>query len=659
MLNLFRKKKNGFSNPENNNSSSTDWQNGLDKKLVSSLSKKRIPNLSQLKHLKKIISKKELWLIRICFLIIVASVGFLGLGFYLGNFRPVPITGGTYTEALVGAPQYINPLLAQTNDVDRDISRLVFSGLLKYDKNLSLVPDLASDYKISDDQKTYTFNLKKNIKWHDGTPFTVDDVIFTVQSIMDPDFRSPLLSAFKGVTVSKINDEQIAFILPEPFPSFVEALNFGILPEHIWQDVPPINATLNEYNIKPVGTGPWKFKKLSKDNFGNIKSYTLERNETYYGKQPYLSEINFKFYQDFDSAVSALKNKIVEGISYLPKRLKKELSASTGINYNSFSLPQYTAVFFNQKQNEFLKEKDVRLSLSMAVDKTKILSDALHLEGEIIGGPIPADFPGYNPALEKIAYNQEQAAAALDTAGWKRINQEEYKQLMLEEFNKMKTAEAKEKPEAELTEEEKKSAEESLKNEQEEYIAVKFNPSQEFYRVKDGKILEITLTTVDQSENVKAAELIAGFWEKIGVKTVLELVSSSKISRETIKTRNYQALLYGEILGADPDPFPFWHSSQSQDPGLNLAVFSNRHVDDILEEARTTNDLQKKHELYSQFEKIIVTEIPAIFLYNPTYTYVIGKNIKGIDISRIIVPSDRFNNLDGWYVKTKMKYKKS
>ena len=330
-------------------------QKKLDKKLVYSLSSKKLPNLRQFKQLPKVLNQKEKRVLAGLLSLIMFCLIFIGTFFYLNNFIPVPTVGGEYTEGLIGAPQYINPILSQTNDVDSDIARLVFSGLLRYDQNLQLVPDLAATWQESEDKKSYTFTLKQGIKWHDAQPLTADDVIFTFQSIQDPDFKSPLLISFRGVTVEKIDDLTVKFTLPEAFPAFLEVMTAGILPEHIWGGIPPINANLTEYNLKPVGSGPWKFKVLTKDRLGNIKSYTLVPNEDYYGPTAYLEKLTFNFYPDFQTAVAALKSHAVEGISFLPKEFKSQLVGQKTLNLYSFYLPQYTAIFFNQKQNEFLK----------------------------------------------------------------------------------------------------------------------------------------------------------------------------------------------------------------------------------------------------------------------------------------------------------------
>ncbi|OGY51112.1 MAG: hypothetical protein A2951_03190 [Candidatus Buchananbacteria bacterium RIFCSPLOWO2_01_FULL_56_15] len=582
---------------------------------------------------------------------LVGSLIFIAGSFYLQNFIPVPVAGGEYTEGLIGAPQYANPLLSQTNDVDSDLARLIFSGLVAYDKSLELAPDLAERWEIDEAQTTYTFVLRENLRWHDGQPLTADDVVFTVKSIQDPDFKSPLLVSLRGVEVKKIDDRTVSFSLPEAYPDFLEVMTFGLLPEHIWGEIPPVNANLTEYNLRPVGAGPWQFKSLTKDRLGNIRSYTLVPNPYYYGSKPFLEKLTFKFYPDFQTGIQALKNNSIEGLSFLPKDLKKDLAGLKNLNQYSLALPQYTAVFFNQKENESLATKDVRQALALAIDKPAILSQALQLEGEIIDGPI---LPGSTDAgnnLPKIAYDPTQASALLDQAGWKQITPLEYADWLARQTETATTTEATTASQATTTDTAK-----LVGDDQPASPAKRGEPTQAFYRQQGEKILTVKLTTVDQSENVKAAELVSDFWRAVGVKVELEIISGGRISRDVIKPRRYEALLFGIIVGSNPDPFPFWHSSQVQDPGLNLALYANRNVDKALEDARKAADEAARQPLYRTFEETILADLPAIFLYNPTYTYVADQKIKGLDVHRIILPADRFNNIEDWYVNTKRKY---
>lgn len=668
----------------------------LDKKLILSLSKSRIPNLKQIKYLPKFFTVTEKRIVQIIIIVIIIALSTLGGIFYKNHVEYLPNYGGEYTEGLIGSLKYINPILAQTSEVDRDISRLIFSSLLQYNEKQELTPDLAEHYEISDDQKTYTVYLKKNIKWHDNSPLTADDIIFTVKSIQDPEYKSPLAPSLRGVLVEKVDDYKITFTLQEPYAPFLEILTFGILPKHIWNDIPANNANLAEYNIKPIGSGPFKFESLTKDNLGNIKKYTLTRYDNYHSQKPFIKKIHLKLYADFNNAVEALHNKNIEGISFLPNELRPAVAKNKNLNYYSLQIPQFTALFFNQSKNEILKDKNIRQALALSLDKNKILQETLGGEGLVIDGVILPGYLGYNPDIKKYNFNIDEANKILEELKWETYPVESYiKNRLSEELKKLEEEKSKEgenQGQAEKSEKtnneenvavketekipketstketedakeiikevpiEDLSAEEAEKT-PEELIADQINSevdeNQKIFRRKDGQILTLTLTTVNRPENVKAVELIKKYWQQIGIKVNLNIVSPNEIRRETIKNRAYEILLYSEIVGSDPDPYPFWHSSQNVHPGLNLAIFVNRHVDELLEEARQTNKKEERGEKYIKFQNILAADIPAIFLYSPTYTYVVDKKIKGISAERLTMPSDRFAKIENWYIKVK------
>jgi len=578
-------------------------QHHLDKSLVTGLNKSKFPTIKQIKHLPKVLDNKERKRAKVLTSIIIICAAILLIKGYFTLTVSIPKDGGEYIEGLIGAPSFINPILAQS-DADRDLSRLIFSGLLKWDKDRQLVPDLAIDFEVSADQLTYTFHLRQDVAWHDNEPFKADDVVFTVASIQDPEYDSPLSRSFRGVTAEKIDDYTVTFTIGEPFAPFLGLLTFGILPEHLWYSIPPANAQLAELNKAPIGTGAWKFDNFKKDKTGNIKSYTVVQNKNYYGDNPYLKKIIFKFYGDFISAVEALKSKDVQGVAYLPKEFQADLKKNKNIDYHNLIQPQYTAVFFNQRKNNLLATNYIRQALALATNKKKIMSDAFNQEGQIIDGPT---LPGIeiNPDIKKYNYDPEAAVALLEKNGW--------------QLTATTTSDG-------ITHQ---------------------------VRKKNAWYLEIELTTVDQPETIKTAEIIKESWDQIGVKTNLVIIDRSKILQDTIKPRNYEALLFGENLGSDPDPFPFWHSSQNEHPGLNLAIFTNKTVDKLLEDARKTNNWEERKKNYLEFQKIVAEELPAIFLYNPTYTYPQDQKIKGFDLIGIAVPADRFANINDWYVKTK------
>ncbi len=586
----FAKKKNGF-----------EEQNKLDQKLLTSLAKKRWPNFRQLKYLPVVLSPQERLRIKILFFITFIALIALSANLYFTHTYIVPKNGGIYTEGLVGLPKFINPLYASLNQVDQDLTKLIYSGLVRIDKQQNIVPDLAENWDISNDQRTYTFTLKPNLTWHDGEPLTVDDVVFTFQTIQNPEFKSTLSQNFDKVKVEKVDDSTVKFILDKPYTPFLENLTVGILPQHIWQEVVPANAFLADYNLKPIGSGPFKFKSLVKDKLGNIKSYTLVKNKKYYAKPPYLEKIIFKFYPDFKSACQALKNHNLDGLSYLPKELKAELSSRKDINYYSLQLPQYTALFFNQEKNEALKNLKVRYALAHAIDKQEIINQALKTEGEVIHAPILPGFIGYHPNIQKYEYNLDKAQKLLDEAGYLKKDDEPF-------------------------------------------------------RKKGDKELKIVLTTVNKGENYLASQVIQKMWQAVGVKTEINLVEPGIIKSEIIKNRDFEVLLFGEIVGIDPDPYPFWHSSQAGEAGLNLSNFINKDADKVLEQARQISDPKKRHDKYVHFQNILNQYLPAIFLYTPKYLYPVSSRIKGIETKNISVPADRFANITNWYIKTKRSF---
>ena len=569
------------------------------------------PSWEQSKYFLKLLDKKESSFVHAAITIFCIALIFL-LGYaYIANTEAVAEQGGEYTEALVGYPEHINPVLAQTNDVDMDISRLVFSGLFKYNEKQELVTDIVDSYEISEDQKVYTFTIKQNVTWHDEEPLDIDDVIFTVQSIQDENFQSPLLPSLRGVVVEKLDDYKFSLTLKEPFAPFLSTLTFGILPKHIWYDAYAVstqNVLLTEYNIKPIGSGPYQFASLVKDKAGNIKSYNLERNESYYGQAPNLDKISFIFYPDVISASEAAASKKVEGISFVPFESRDDLKKrNRKLEFRSLRLPQYTAIFFNQRKGDdnVLAYAAVREALVWGVDRERIISELLGGDGEPIYTPILPGYIGHNAEVEKYGFNINTGKQILKDGGWNI-------------------------------------------------------PAEEKYRKKDDQLLEFTIVTVSQPEYLQTLDILRENWEKMGIKVNIDTYDVEDIQTQIIKEREYEALLFGEIVGTDPDPYPFWHSSQTKHPGLNLAIPYKRidDIDQLLEEARKTTDTEERRKKYFHFQNILADELPAIFLYNPNYNYAIHKKVKGIDSQYITIASDRFAGIENWYIKTDRKFKR-
>lgn len=603
--------------------------NEFDKKLVLSFSKTRVPSFKQLKYLKKFLTVKEFWIVNICLVVLLVNAGIIAVKFYQNHFLPAPKRGGSCAEGLVGAPQYINPLYASVSDVDNDIASLIFSSLLKRDGNGQLIKDLADGYSASEDGKIYKFTIKQGIKWHDGSDLTVDDIVFTFNIIKDKQYGSPLRAGFGGVEIKKLDGKTVEFDLADSYAAFLELMDFGILPQAQWGQIPPNAANLAELNLKPIGSGPYKFKSLVKDKSGNIRSYNLTINKDYYGKTPFIEELNLRFFPDFESAIAALNSgNAIDAISYLPNELNGSVAAQDHLNYYRLNMPQLTSLFFNLQANSMVNDKKIRQAMSMAIDKNKLVEKIFGDSARAINGPILPDSFAYS-GVNKYNYNQDSAGKLLDSAGW------QIKKIMKQDI--ASAGEATKDP--------------AVKKDNE----IKLAMGEGGWRMKNNEYLIIKLTAVDNQENGAATEMIKKFWEDIGIKTEVELIPSSQIQGEIIKQRNFTVLLYNVVAGADPDPYALWHSSQA-DSGLNLTGFSNKEADQLMEDARLANNIQIRKEKYKRFQEIIAEETPAIFICSQTYNYVQSKKIKGFDIKNILLPRDRFNNIGDWYVNTGKKF---
>ena len=588
------------------------------------IGEKRFPNATQLKYLTKFYSPTELLISKIALFLALASSLALGILLYQNNLVRKPAEGGEYAEAVIGAPTYINPLFAQTNDVDQDIARLVFGSLMKLDENGNLVADLAERYDIDPLATTYTFTLRPGARWHDGEPLSAQDVLFTVQSIQDQSFKSPLYVTFRNVRVQAPDERTVSFTLAEPFAPFLSVMTFGILPEHLWQDVDPAHAILAELNLKPVGSGPYRFGQFVKDKNGNIKEYRLERFDEYYGPGPFIKDLTLKFFGSFEEAYAAFESGNVDGIGFLPQHQTPANTDQAAVH--KFSLPQYTALFFNQAANPALKEKEVRLALSLATDKRGIIDSAFGGDALPVAGPILPGMLGYAQTKSATLFDPAQAEKLLDDAGWKR-----------------------ERPESEDAE----AAGAAIVTRGSTTLGTQGEEQLPYTRTKNNAELALTLTAIQRDDSIIVAETLRDLWQGIGVKVNLNIVEIASIQKDIIKPRAYEVLLFGQIIGKDPDPYPFWHSSQANDPGLNLALYQNKAVDALLEDARKTSDAATREQKYAAFQTQLSQDVPAIFLYSLQYAYLTPENLKGIATERINHPSDRFANIASWYIKTK------
>lgn len=540
-------------------------------------------------------------MIGLCALTLAFGAAWIWAG-YIERTNVISARGGSYREALVGEPQFINPLLLGINDADKDIAALVYSGLMKYDTNGNIVPDLAERYEISQDGKEYLFYLRHDAEWHDREKVTADDVVFTFSAILDPDYGSPQRASLQGVKMEKIDDYAVKLMLPYPYSQFLERMTIGIVPKHAWENTNPQNINLADANLMPIGSGPYRFEKFTKDKYGHIVSFSLAAYQRFYNGAPFIAAVDFFFYRNSDEALKAYQKKDVMAIGGIPSRQKSEFERR-GVQIYEMNVPKYFAVFFNLTRNKALADKNVRIALNMATDKTAIARDVLGDTTAIIDSPILPWLIGYNHDVKKYPYNADDARATLENAGWKDGNNDGVRKKIIG-------------------------------------------------KDKDATPLEITLVTSDLPDLMQTGEALKTQWEAIGVKVNLETYTIDELKQQIIKQRRYEALLFGEALSHIPDPYLFWHSSQKRDPGLNLALYDNKSTDVLLETIRASLKEDERIDSLKKFQETLAEEIPALFLYSPRYVYAVSNDVKNIIVSRISAPARRFTAIETWYIAT-------
>ena len=606
-------------------------QEKADKNLVYTLASSKIPNGEQIKHLNKTLSKKESLIIRICLAIALINVIYLGVRFYNKHITVLPVSGGTYHEGVVGYPKTINPLYDVNRDVDSDLSQLIYSRLFTYDENGKLVGDLASNVETSDN-KTFVITLKDNVKWHSGEALTADDVVFTFNLILNPDYRSSLRKNFSSVSIEKISDSQVKFTLPNAYAAFPGLLTFGIIPQSVWENITPDSAALTDLNLEPIGSGPYKFASLVKNKQGELKEYRLVANDDYYGKKPFIKNVIFKFYPDDSELIAALNDGSVQGIAYLPLEQKHNLLAQNSLNFNSLSSSQEDLIFFNTASNKNLENLEVRRALALAIDKNSLVKDLFENFYKVVDGPLAKSSFAYSDNVTKYDFNIDAANSKLDAAGWSKI---------IVDQNNISVDSSEIKAIIAYASSTKESALGSWR----------------FKKDKKGEValLTVNLSVLEGSDLADVAKEVKNYWETVGVHTTLNMVVSADIAN-LISSRSFEAILFSEILGGDPDIFAFWHSSQIGDTGLNIANYKNAKIDKLLEDARISSDVSLRISDYAEVQKILSDELPAIFLYEKNYTYVQSKKVKGFSGTAIIKPSDRFSGIANWYLNSKNKF---
>ncbi len=540
-------------------------------------------------------SKLERRILIGAFLIFILSSFFIALNFYYSATKEQPARGGIYIEGEVGQPTFINPLIANISDIDLDLIEILFDNLL----------NLTDNYKISQDNKTWTIFLKKDLKWDDGKELTADDVLFTIKIIQDPDTRSPLFLSWQGIEVEKIGDSEIRFILPKPYAFFIDNLrSLKIVPQHIFGNIPAANLKLSQYNLEPVASGPYRFKNIVTEKDGFIQEMSLIKNPLYHGNPPFIDNFIFKFYRNEQDLIQDFNTKKISGFGGLNPQNINEIKISHKLA--NLSLPRYYAVFFNSNTNPVLQNNEVREALTFATNRAKIIKRVFNEHASLADGPIPSNVTGYNKDVyQNDRFSIQQAQEILEKNGW-LLNPEDG--IRYKTVNKIRQK------------------------------------------------LEFEIITPQIPFLIETVDLIKDDWNKIGVKINSATLPLSDISREVLRTRNYQLLIFGNILNNNPDVLSFWHSSERLYPGLNLSLYNNKDADNALINIRQEINPDKRQLELDKLQNIIYKENPAVFLFNPNYIYVTNSDLLGFNASSITTPAHRFEKIAEWHLKTERRF---
>lgn len=515
---------------------------------------------------------------------------------------PVPETGGVYKEALIGSMQRLNPVLDFYNQVDRDVDRLIYSSLLRFDARGLAVPDLAQEWGVSKDGTIYNFTLYPGARWHDGQPVTTEDVVFTVEILKNGGAFVPkdLQALWKDVVVKPLSDTQLQFLLPEPFAPFQDYLDFGVLPKHIFNGQSIEQIARSEANLKPVGSGPYKVDRIVSGSNG-IAGVNLSIFKDYFKKKPFVEQIVFSYYADSASAWKAYQDGEVQGLAQVTSDLLKPVLASPTLALYSGRLPQMAMVLFNHKdpQAVFLKEPAVRKALMFGLNRPLMINRILNGQGILARGPILPENWAYYADTEAFAFSTMNAANALKDAG---------------------------------------------------YVP---SGDKDSVRKKGDVVLAFEMLYPDRAPYAALAEQIAKDWQAVGVKVTLNALPFDQLF-DRLDQRSYQAALITLNLSDayDPDPYPFWDQAQMTG-GQNYTQWDNRIASEFLEQARMTVDLAERIRLYRNFQVLFAQELPALPLYYPVYSYAVDRQLQGVSIGPLFDPSDRFSNIDQWYLVAK------
>lgn len=515
-----------------------------------------------------------------------------------------PLSGGAYVEGVPGTPQQLNPLLSDParDPAAEDVRALIFDGLMRIGLDGLPEPALAQSWNVDDSGQVYTFTLRADAAWHDGTPLSADDVIFTLRAIQNRAFAGdPTISVvWRDVLIDQVGERAIRCRLAAPFAPFLTVATFPILPAHLLADRAPAEWATAPFNQHPIGTGPYQLTEI------NSEHALLRANPSYYGGRAFIDALELRFYANSTAARNALVRGEIQGLGLTGATDSGLASPARGFTRYSMPLDNAVVLGFNLRQPP-LSDQALRRALAEGLDKDALLKQTLEGQAARLDTPI---LPGWWAAVQDPEWyraSPQRAADVLDSLG--------------------------------------------------------YTLGADGVRVRDGQPLVLPLLTVDDPIRVAVASEIARQWGEIGIRVEVQAVDAATLLQR-LSAHDFTLALYGlQRLGADPDVYELWHSSKAEG-GANYAGLQDDQIDELLANARRDRDIGARAPSYEAFQRRWVELAPSIMLYQPLFIYEATSQLEGLDLDQRSGPSDlstsqlllgrdaRFRSVTRWFIRS-------
>ncbi|PYM36429.1 MAG: peptide-binding protein [Candidatus Rokuibacteriota bacterium] len=512
-----------------------------------------------------------------------------------GSGRPgeKPAYGDTFIESLTGNISGLIPNVL-SDSASFEIGSMLYSGLITRDKDLNIIGELAESWTFSQDCLDLTFNLRRNVRWHDGRPFTAADVVFTYETMIHPKTPTAYREDFKAVAeVAAPDPYTLRVRYKQPYAKALQSWGLWMLPRHLLESYVREGrlreAPQNRSN--PVGTGAYRFGEWKPG-----EKVVLVANPDYFEGRPHLGRVVYRIIPSQATIFLELKAKGVDaaGLTALQFKRQTEYPAFRKA-YHKYEYPAnaYTYLGFNLKDPRFA-DRRVRQAIAHAIDKRELIDGVLLGLGREATGPYKPGTWAHNPSVRTYPYDMAKARALLAAAGWTETNADGV-------------------------------------------------------LVRNGQPFTFELlTNQGNDERKKVAEIVQASLKELGIQVDIRVIEWASLLKEYIKKRRFEAIILGWGIGLDPDQYEIWHSSKTGPDELNHISYANPEVDALLEQGRTSCRQEERKKSYARFQEVLAEDQPYVFLYFRDALPVVSSRVRGI----VPAPSGIRYNFNEWYVPT-------